>query len=152
MRLNGAASSSSSILFQSTHPRRVRPPAIFTLFIYCLFQSTHPRRVRLCPPPYSPMCRGFNPRTHVGCDMADATIRERYGLFQSTHPRRVRPRPQEPSSAVAGFNPRTHVGCDFTSLHSYSLELFQSTHPRRVRLIAARTATNTHQVSIHAPT
>ena len=55
-----------------------------------MFQSTHPRRVRRrTEQVYSKMI-GFNPRTHVGCDL--------FCVF---------------SCKIFGcFNPRTHVGCD----------------------------------------
>ena len=35
------------IIFQSTHPRRVRPKATTMTAMMTIFQSTHPRRVRL---------------------------------------------------------------------------------------------------------
>ena len=55
--------------FQSTHPRRVRPPATPGMTTSSTFQSTHPRRVRLRPIP-SPRSStsNFNPRTREGCD------------------------------------------------------------------------------------
>ena len=55
-------------MFQSTHPRRVRPRIFFISSLLVKFQSTHPRRVRR-------QCR-------------DVTYTA--ALFQSTHPRRVR--------------------------------------------------------------
>ena len=56
------------LLFQSTHPRRVRLPPDSYYQCEEMFQSTHPRRVRLLPT--------ITLASHV--------------LFQSTHPRRVR--------------------------------------------------------------
>ena len=76
----------------------------------------------------------FNPRTHVGCDIA-------YRML---------------CTSISGFNPRTHVGCDFLNLMKPTLTgsfnprthvgcdslcigvkyvgiRFQSTHPRGVR-------------------
>ena len=55
----------------------------------------------------------FNPRTRVGCDLADLKLVRDGTLFQSTHPRGVR-RAARDQKAVAGngFNPRTRVGCD----------------------------------------
>ena len=103
-----------------------------------MFQSTHPHGVR--PSLYVQnvlFTRGFNPRTHTGCDM---TPRGRVGgeiKFQSTHPHGVRlpslliatPYPavsiHAPTRGATdtatitdttrtGFNPRTHTGCDNT--------------------------------------
>ena len=100
-------------MFQSTHPRRVRPLAQLQDWSQRLFQSTHPRRVRPLPSNLQPHTSGFNPRTHVGCDTQATSI-----IF-----------------SIFCFNPRTHVGCDFdlSPLLLWSKE-FQSTHPRRVRL------------------
>ena len=63
--------------------------------------------------------RGFNPRTHEGCDtllILSTTVRSG---FQSTHPRRMRPI-------------RDKVGRRFKE--------FQSTHPRRMRPACSRRA------------
>ena len=68
----GATSTGSSMtktsVFQSTHPRRVRPEIKLARETSVVFQSTHPRRVR-----------------HVQLMF---TIDK--DVFQSTHPRRVR--------------------------------------------------------------
>ena len=78
-----------------------------------VFQSTHPRRVRLSATTDDVVVFQANPRTHAGCDR---TVQQRLGrqdMFQSTHPRRVRPvtvRYNVISKEV--FNPRTHAGCD----------------------------------------
>ena len=121
-----------NIMFQSTHPRRVRL-YYFKFYDYGLwFQSTHPRRVR--PPKRITDKRNimsFNPRTHVGCDRSALLIRNN----------------------TKCFNPRTHVGCDAACRSSYARDLqFQSTHPRRVRLLLSFTRGSYHRVSIHAPT
>ena len=60
-------SSSTSILFQSTHPRRVW----LTQFIILILQ--------IC----------FNPHTHEGCDSPCFCLRRKSTKFQSTHSRRV---------------------------------------------------------------
>ena len=122
-------------LFQSTHPRGVRPAAMTRYGSILSFQSTHPRGVR---PAWQSDCKpmsDFNPRTHVGCDRASLL----------------------PPPGNGYFNPRTHVGCDghqglllpdaAISIHaptwgatsvvgylSCPTMLFQSTHPRGVRL------------------
>ena len=56
------------LVFQSTHPRRVRQASQLARLPMMLFQSTHPRRVR----------------------QASQLARLPMMLFQSTHPRRVR--------------------------------------------------------------
>ena len=55
-------------LFQSTHPRGVRPLFWLRLMLLTLFQSTHPRGVRLKIMYASKPVKSFNPRTHEGCD------------------------------------------------------------------------------------
>ena len=56
-------------MFQSTHPRRVRHNGTAVYSVVLSFQSTHPRRVRLARREKLAFCIGFNPRTHVGCDL-----------------------------------------------------------------------------------
>ena len=56
------------IVFQSTHPHGVRPISSCSPPCSFQFQSTHPHGVRhrlLCNPCVE---KGFNPRTHMGCD------------------------------------------------------------------------------------
>ena len=56
-----------------------------------MFQSTHPRGVR--PFQYLDQCRegkSFNPRTRVGCDHQKEFAQNGIRWFQSTHPRGVR--------------------------------------------------------------
>ena len=78
-------------LFQSTHPRGVRPhqgarpPASGIVSIHApAWGATFPRRdsrsFRVC----------FNPRTRVGCDPSITASAPSPHLFQSTHPRGVR--------------------------------------------------------------
>ena len=77
--------------FQSTHPRGVRRLCGVQIHEVLLFQSTHPRGVR---PGYAavhlPRGEGFNPRTRVGCDLAELAEAQGISKFQSTHPRGVR--------------------------------------------------------------
>ena len=141
-----------------------------------LFQSTHPRGVRPCP---GPMWTGqrpcFNPRTRVGCDFGSNRMISSELQFQSTHPRGVRPAAfADRASRRSCFNPRTRVGCDvnhrvtreqhreFQSTHPRGVRLctaldlphmvrFQSTHPRGVRRASATFLAATARVSIHAP-
>ena len=122
-------------MFQSTHPRGVRPNNTVTISGGIRFQSTHPRGVRLllsipgCPrddvsihapargatiSPSAPLkakiC--FNPRTCAGCDSVTGCFRATIRLFQSTHPRGVRPTVPRTKFPITGFNPRTRAGCD----------------------------------------
>ena len=145
-------------MFQSTHPRRVRPFLRSILYPLPLFQSTHPRRVRplhLFPFKSKSMFQSTHPR-RVRPD--DEYSRYEGYKFQSTHPRRVRlflltstnspecfnPRTHVGCDTVCthtafgprGFNPHTHVGCDHSANNPIHMQLlFQSTHPRRVRLM-----------------
>ena len=103
-----------NIVFQSTHPRGVRPIEYTTIDGLHLFQSTHPRGVRHTPTTTNINRNCFNPRTHVGCDISLYRVRET-GLC---------------------FNPRTHVGCDAICVGTLiTFAEFQSTHPRGVRHI-----------------
>ena len=120
-----------------------------------VFQSTHPRRVRPPVPGWMAMMSNFNPRTREGCDVPwvkrdrdllisihapakGATFSSLptalIASFQSTHPRRVRRLRKIDGAVLADFNPRTREGCDVTVLYfSRHAPKFQSTHPRRVR-------------------
>ena len=145
--------------FQFTHPRGVRRNACWTLPAGKIwFQSTHPRGVRRQKPfevfakglvsihapawgatcalwPSATSSGSFNPRTRVGCDLAEHAAARKCELFQSTHPRGVRhgiliglghialvsihapawgatPAMPVNFSARKSFNPRTRVGCD----------------------------------------
>ena len=62
-----------------------------------VFQSTHPRGVRPCGAS-RPARRwpGFNPRTRVGCDYSLCPASGWSRKFQSTHPRGVRQQPPDP--------------------------------------------------------
>ena len=140
-----------------------------------MFQSTHPRRVR--PTTFSQrtaLTRCFNPRTHVGCDTK--TFRRRFAssLFQSTHPRRVRLLCVLIEYKSTCFNPRTHVGCDHLveRCTQFNRCFNPRTHVGCDRLLAERApikrgfnprthvgcdsqpaaASRVRSVSIHAPT
>ena len=69
MRLAAGDYAVEQLEFQSTHPRRVRRNMGLIINDLAEFQSTHPRRVRHRVA--RDVCRrgGFNPRTHVGCDL-----------------------------------------------------------------------------------
>ena len=100
------------LVFQSTHPRRVRPR--YRLYA-SVTKSFNPRTHVGCDahrgqPPREIL--RFNPRTHVGCDLPTPPNETGGTRFQSTHPRRVR---------------RLARSACVTQLP------FQSTHPRRVR-------------------
>ena len=102
----------SILSFQSTHPRGVRPRAFRSPRAYILFQSTHPRGVRRVVIKILRLWKNFNPRTHVGCDghqgllLPDAAISIHAPTWGATRSRRGR------LSRSFYFNPRTHVGCD----------------------------------------
>ena len=97
-----------------------------------LFQSTHPHGVR----PRKAACKctetlGFNPRTHMGCDMQVLLC----------------------LVVVLCFNPRTHMGCDILLMLIKPMQMvFQSTHPHGVRQFLDDLLNCWYVVSIHAPT
>ena len=163
------------LMFQSTHPRGVRPSWVTGLdshyFVsihaptrgatvpyvfykeYQKFQSTHPRGVRrtntdICH--ISTMFQSTHPR---GVRLALLNNVSNIVLFQSTHPRGVRRKYMYRLRQFIRFNPRTHEGCDRSSQKDFGTLLkFQSTHPRGVRLYGTCRACSTKNVSIHAPT
>ena len=102
-----------------------------------LFQSTHPRRVRLCTPFFKLQTLSFNPRTHVGCDFMSATLDYSDLQFQSTHPRRVR-QSEGFTGRLASVFQSTHPRRVrlWRVARGLLYSVFQSTHPRRVRHIA----------------
>ena len=118
-----------------------------------LFQSTHPRGVRpsgtICGMKYPTY---FNPRTRVGCDFQRYSTLEYY--YISIHA------PAWGATLVSSgagaltiyFNPRTRVGCDNTPLiPSHMPVKFQSTHPRGVRRNRVSAIRYKLFISIHAP-
>ena len=129
---------SSPVMFQSTHPRRVRLQGAcqgFNASIVSIHaptqgattspngrrrstqrQSTHPRRVRPSLRRALPLRPWrFNPRTHAGCDLRVSRFFMPSRVFQSTHPRRVRRSAAAIPCSICCFNPRTHAGCDISS-------------------------------------
>ncbi len=147
-------------MFQSTHPRGVRPATCGASRGACcvsihapaggatalvaagalvlkVFQSTHPRGVRQ-PHRYAtrslPWFQSTHPRgVRRGCDR-----RQFFGYRVSIHAPAggaTTPRPGKPPSWQS-FNPRTRGGCDRScGCLRGSYPLFQSTHPRGVRRI-----------------
>ena len=127
--------------FQSTHPHGVRqgnvvevPTQMATVSIHAptrgatrtergwiatvRFQSTHPHGVRQSLHRCRVADKGFNPRTHTGCDgQQPARCLSRTCFNPRTHTGcdAVRARP---NWTPCSFNPRTHTGCD--PLRAYS--------------------------------
>ncbi len=121
------------------------------------FQSTHPRGVRLLSNVTNLNIKHFNPRTHVGCDrpnlMAERLRRisihaPTWGAtektvtlsnpkrFQSTHPRGVRRHWPTAANQWHEFQSTHPRGVRLLPLPQLLVRylLFQSTHPRGVRL------------------
>ena len=120
-----------------------------------LFQSTHPRGVR----PRDKVFRAhssmsFNPRTRVGCDFGIVSTVFFKFWFQSTHPRGVRlPAPDGHAKhevRVSIHAPAWGATSTFMRIVRYTSE-FQSTHPRGVRLDSFCGFIRRRNVSIHAP-
>ena len=84
--------------------------------------------------------RGFNPRTHTGCDIVMSLVNHNYEFVSIHAPTRGATEPvlRSITFVTRRFNPRTHTGCD--SGVGYSLEKgkFQSTHPHGVRHLEDR--------------
>ena len=125
------------LVFQSTHPRGVRPMRQATSDKEdAMFQSTHPRGVRRTRRRrQSRLSQCFNPRTRVGCDTAP-NGRNSMTVRVSIHAPAwgATPRPLTGFLRHKSFNPRTLVGCDWRPCWAFpSASRFQSTHPRGVR-------------------
>ncbi len=118
------------ILFQSTHPRRVRPPARVIRSSSKLFQSTHPRRVRrlrACVHVLSAFY--FNPHTREGCDVKNTNL----------------------YTSQKDFNPHTREGCD-TCMESKPTRISISIHtPAKGATIKLLLLLLTKIISIHTP-
>ena len=133
-------------------PTRGATEARVAFFDERLFQSTHPRGVR-------PALGGYDVKVtivsiHAPTRGATCTAwgRRPPRPFQSTHPRGVRRGPARASGTPSGFNPRTHAGCDSRAPPQETpLSVFQSTHPRGVRQVGPIIGP-LKGVSIHAPT
>ena len=83
--------------------------ALLTAF---LFQSTHPRGVR----PQNRLVKYLKSKVSIHAPTRGATVHvDKHALgskFQSTHPRGVRHNSNNLSWLNNSFNPRTHEGCD----------------------------------------
>ena len=116
-------------MFQSTHPRGVRPSASSRYCLSLVFQSTHPRGVRQIYP-------------HA----TSANIK-----FQSTHPRGVRLYSAYCQSVTRRFNPRTRVGCDNRHSTNKPIKSVSIHAPAWGATIYQATRQCAIVVSIHAP-
>ena len=123
-----------TVLFQSTHPHRVRQGSGGRSGAVERFQSTHPHRVRLYAAEFTGCVRVFqstHPHRVRQVNHRKGGIRVK---FQSTHPHRVRLTLIVEKCLKISFNPRTHIGCDSKLWRQLdALFEFQSTHPHRVR-------------------
>ena len=111
-----------SFEFQSTHPRGVRPlpPLHATYRIPISIHAPAWGATAWHLPSRSIVCH-FNPRTRVGCDHGNISIKEVIFYF---NPRtRVGCDCEQAALAPAGahFNPRTRVGCDRLGADHYAL-------------------------------
>ena len=140
-----------------------------------LFQSTHPHGVRLGNMYEANFSKGFNPRTHTGCDTDLSPRAVNDGRFQSTHPHGVRRNggrtalqaflvsihaPTRGATQLCDqdnvraerFNPRTHTGCDLATgviAHNLKVSIHAPTRGATERWYAIHDGIT---VSIHAPT
>ena len=122
-------------MFQFTHPRGVRHPDRITGMGWVIkFQFTHPRGVRLDIEYTGFEVRGFNSRTHAGCDVTNLASRMETLAFQFTHPRGVRPGVLRQSNMNFPFQFTHPRGVRPSVTGTLPVDLsFQFTHPRGVR-------------------
>ena len=121
-------------MFQSTHPRGVRPSCCVRLRTTRVFQSTHPRGVRRFCSPRKGNAGKFQSTHPRGVRPFVPDFTQVSRVFQSTHPRGVRLK----SFQVTTFaiNVSIHAparGATNALLSIFQLPQFQSTHPRGVR-------------------
>ena len=119
----------------SIHAPTQGATVIFQMLVHFrLFQSTLPRRERPPDSLYRCSALSFNPRSHAGSDTGHVNIFCLYFRFQSTLPRRERQRSRQLSAAIRGFQStlprRERPG---SALYRSHMCLFQSTLPRRER-------------------
>ena len=162
-------------MFQSTHPRGVRPHVPPLQVGSNRFQSTHPRGVR--PGLSSSDSVNFQVSIHAPTRGATAqeTMSDAALLFQSTHPRGVRlgsssqnktnkmfqsthprgVRRTEQMQFLKDLSVSIHAptrGATQPYQHNHANRTFQSTHPRGVRPFTEKCCIKRINVSIHAPT
>ena len=161
-------------MFQSTHPRGVRPTLLEQAGDSAMFQSTHPRGVR----PLGQVARDLGGLVSIHAPAWGATLTDEqhaalievsihapawgatkqdaaFALkaeFQSTHPRGVRHGSRYVEYLrYLGFNPRTRVGCD-ASLNGSRLRSLVSIHaPAWGATLQVPFSPYMTEVSIHAP-
>ena len=119
-----------------------------------MFQSTHPHGVRRCIfVPVANDIRGFNPRTHTGCDMKECPCFDAQKVSIHAPTRGATVDTGKPYKGIHyRFNPRTHTGCDHRG--NGKPETWASFNPRtHTGCDAGRKAGHqSSRVSIHAPT
>ncbi len=123
------------LLFQSTHPYRVRRLDMSDMSRATTFQSTHPYRVRrrglrqvAKPIAY------FNPRTHTGCDIIRFVFSFPWEI--SIHaPIQGATYLLQTAKEIADISIHAPIqGATFFKPHNLTvISKFQSTHPYRVR-------------------
>ena len=110
---------STSSIFQSTLPRRERPPCEIDFISIYLFQSTLPRRERQPLSFYHNLFHVFQSTLPRRERLSPAFQGGLQSVFQSTLPRRERPFATTLGTTATGyFNPRSREGSDFSSLSS----------------------------------
>ena len=118
-----------------------------------MFQSTHPRRVRLNPRltdtevVYVSIHAPTQGATDCSCDaLFSVTVSIHAPTQGATESQSM------PSLCTSGFNPRTHAGCDRPSGHN-TWQLSVSIHaPTQGATVEAHGPKSQDNVSIHAPT
>ena len=141
-------------MFQSTHPRGVRPSTSSATRTTARFQSTHPRGVRHPPPQgtrhphavsiHAPAWGATQPKLPSIQDTKQVSIHAPAWGATGT--------PPGTAFRISCFNPRTRVGCDHPAGYCQGVEdAFQSTHPRGVRHMPEGSPAAGVGVSIHAP-
>ena len=141
-------------LFQSTHPRGVRP-ALFAFSVSSekvsihapAWGATHPARVIIAA------TISFNPRTRVGCDLCTAQKRMSWRCFNPRTRVGCDRTTKLTCQIASGFNPRTRVGCDQLDVGAVFFRNIGFNPRTRVGCDACCVCTMVwyRSVSIHAP-
>ncbi len=102
------------MIFQSTHPRGMRPFSFWLLYALFRFQSTHPRGMRLESLKTKDPGDLFQSTHPRGMRQNRVLIPNNNQRFQSTHPRGMRQERSSKTIIINHFNPRIHEGCDMS--------------------------------------
>ena len=124
------AQARASIMFQSTHPRRVWQITIRRFVVHNCFNPHTHAGCDLWMLSVPLLLKRFNPHTHAGCD--------NFQVYAVQN--------------LDSFNPHTHAGCDHYHLLLFTNSKVSIHTPTQGVTVSADTMQYAMYVSIHTPT